>query len=137
MVNDGEKGYRRRRRNIFFHATSASLPEVQIFHTTSASLPDVQIFYTTSASLRRTENRFSGINYAGTTSPCSTYRTLPPRASAGNPFKKKLCRDHESGATKFFTGKTRRKITLFFVMKKDSLWFLRVKIELHTKSGPG
>ena len=67
LVNNGAKGYRRRRRRKFFY-------------TTSASLPDVQIFYTTSASLRRTENRFSGINYAGTSSPCSTYRTLPPRA---------------------------------------------------------
>ena len=44
LVNNCEKGYRRRRRIGFFHTTSASLPDVQFFNTTSASLPGRKYF---------------------------------------------------------------------------------------------
>ena len=43
LVDAGETDYRRRRRIIFFHTTSASLPELNLSHTTSASLPEAQL----------------------------------------------------------------------------------------------
>ena len=131
-MNGGPKDYQRRRRRKFFYTTSAGLPgpkiasqEYSLRSTSPCStyriLPPraspgrksllrnnpcgprvhAQLIAYYLRGPPRAANRFSGIILVWSTSPCSTYRILPPRASAHNRFRNNPCVVHESGPRNF------------------------------------